>query len=109
MNNSYPKAVMIQSLENACGFNAYRKTLTLFDIDYQKNFNGYYRVRRDSSWLKTFYDYMEKNKNNTDITFEDILCKLYSIPHNTTKDMATTVEASFSGKILATINPNNPV
>ena len=120
MTISNPKEAMFKSLDDMCGFNDYRKTLNLTtniseDIDYQKNFTSYYRVRRDYEWLKNFYDYLEKNKNNKDISFETILRDISDIEHsvrktNKNKDgKAKTVDASFASKMLVTINPNHPV
>ena len=68
MNITNPKEVMIKSLEVACSFDAYLKTQELHntdvstDIEYQKNYNSYYRVRRDRNWLKAYYDFMESHK-----------------------------------------------
>lgn len=60
MNISNPYAVMLKSLEDACGLTAYAKTLDFATISvaknkiYQKNYTNYYRVRRDDAWLKSF-------------------------------------------------------
>lgn len=110
-----PKKVMIKSLETACAFDAYLKTLDYdnidvsSDINYQKNFNSYYRVRRDQDWLKEYYDFMEKNKSNKNISFETILRKISSVPHNAKNGKIKSVEVSFASKMLATINPNYPI
>ena len=107
-------------LENACSFDLYRKTLDLrknvaTDFEYQKNFNHYYRVRRDADWLKQFYNFFEKNKNNKSITFAEILRYLSNIEHNVKKTAknptgkAKTIEASFASKMLATIHPDHPI
>ena len=83
--------------------------------NYQKNFTNYYRVRRDTCWLKKFYKYLDDNKDNTSITFEDILKKLSSWEHKIKKSkknpdgIGTTIEASFASKLLSTINPNYPI
>ena len=118
MNIINPKDAMIQSLHDACSFNAYKKTLDLSkniatDVDFQKNFTNYYRVRRDVDWLQEFYNFFEKNKNNKTITFEEILRHLSNIEHkvkrtpNNPTGKAKTVEASFASKMLATINPDH--
>lgn len=120
MNIVNPKEAMMQSLHDACNFNLYRKTLELTkniatDVEFQKNFTNYYRVRRDADWLHKFYSFFEENKNNKTITFEEILRYLSNIEHNvkqTTKNptgKAKTVEASFASKMLATINPSHPI
>ncbi len=120
MNIINPKEIMMKSLESACGFDAYLKTLTLHDVnvssdlDYQKNFTGYYRVRRDKDWLQAYYTYMEAHKNDASLSFEHILRAISSIPHKVKKTssnngFATSVEPSFASKMLATIHPDHPV
>lgn len=72
------------------------------DKDFQRLFNAYYKLRqRKTEWYKVYYLCMEKNKNNPALTFEQILREIF----NKTK----TVEASFSSKMLATINPKMPI
>ena len=120
MNVVNPQETMKQSLHDACGFHSYKKTRDLTtniatDVGFQKNFNNYYRVRRDADWLREFYQFFERNKNNKDITFAEILRYLSNMEHNVKKTAknptgkAKTVEASFASKMLATINPNHPI
>ena len=121
MNISKPYEVMIKSLEDACGLTAYVKTLDFAKTDvakdenYQKNYTNYYRVRRDDAWLKKYYEYLELHKNDKNITFEQIIRYLSNIPHKVKKSsvnpngMATSIEASFASKMLATINQNYPI
>ena len=121
MNISNPCAVMIKSLEDACNLTEYAKTLKFLDVNiatdenYQKNYTRYYRVRRDADWLKKYYEYFEKNKTNKNISFEQILRSLSDFPHKvkessvTPTGLATTIEASFASKMLATINPDYPI
>ena len=120
MNIINPKEIMTKSLEIACGFDAYLKTLTLHnidvsrDIEYQKNFTGYYKVRRDKEWLQEYYNYMEAHKNSEELSFENILRAISSIPHTVKKTssnngLATSIEPSFASKMLATIKPDHPI
>ena len=121
MNINNPYDVMLKSLEDACGLTAYAQTLEFVEIDiatdeeYQKNYNNYYRVRRDVGWLKKYYEYFEEHKNDKNISFEQIIRYLSNIPHKVKKSainpsgVATTIEASFASKMLATINPNYPI
>lgn len=120
MNIINPKEAMLQSLHDACSYHSYKRTLDLTkniaeDMDYQKNFTNYYRVRRDGGWLQEFYKFFEENKNNKEITFEEIIRHLSNVEHKvkqTSKNptgKAKTVEASFASKMLATINPNHPI
>ena len=65
--------------------------------------------------MKNYYEYLENNKNDKSISFEQILRYLSNIPHKVKKSsanptgIATSIEASFSSKMLATINPNYPI
>ena len=69
----------------------------------QKNIkqNSFYKVRRNAKWREVFYKYFESIKDTKDIKYEDIITYLYKETGN--------VEASFSSKVLATINPNMPI
>lgn len=120
MEISNPNEVMLQSIEESCSFHSYKKTLETntniaTDIDYQRNFTSYYRVRRDAAWLKEFYNFFEDNKNNKDITYREILQHLSNLEHSVRvtekhKDgKAKAVEASFASKMLATINHDHPI
>lgn len=71
------------------------------DIDYQRTFNSFYKIRRNEDWRKIYYSYFEENKYNKNLTFEDIIRHLY--------DKTGNIEASFSSKLLATINPKMPI
>lgn len=72
------------------------------DSEFQKFYNGFYRMRqRPASFYKSFYTFMERNKYNPALTFADVVTYLY---HET-----GSIHASFSSKLLATINPNMPI
>lgn len=99
-------------IKKAFSLDKYLKTLEIDKINsnnkedfetYQTNFNAFYKIRRNESWRKVYYEFLEKNKNNKDITFEDIITYLYK---NTEEH---NIEASFASKLLATINPNKPI
>lgn len=107
MNNEFDK-IFNKWIYDSIGLNKYLKIMDMFNkvnvsknIEFQTLFNGYYRVRRNQSWRYIYYDFFEKNKNNSNIAFKDIL--IY-IEKRTGK-----VEASFSSKMLHTINPNMPI
>ena len=99
------------ALTRLLGMDKYKKIITMFndkDTDlssrkFTKCFNGFYRVRRNKEWQKVYYDYFNKNRNNKNITFDEILDYMY----NNTED--NMIEASFSSKMLSTINPNMPI
>lgn len=68
---------------------------------YQKTFNGFYRIRqRSAEWYKNYYDIFEKAKTSS-YSFEDIITALYK--------RTDRVEASFTSKMVATLNPNMPI
>ena len=69
--------------------------------DFQKVFNGYYRIRqRPSDFYQAYYAYMESKKSDS-VTFEDILSHLHKL--------TSRHEPSFASKLLATIDPDKPV
>lgn len=70
------------------------------DREFQKKFNTFYRIRRNSVWQKQFYSLLQKSKNGT-VTFESTLSKL--------SDMTGRMESSFSSKLVTTINPKMPI
>lgn len=70
------------------------------DREFQRKFNGFYKVRRNSDWQKVFYELLENNKNRK-VSFKDTLAKLYK--------KTGRMEASFASKLVATINPKMPV
>ena len=72
------------------------------DAEFQKFYNGFYRMRqRPADFYKAYYAFLEKNKDNLSLTFEDILTYLYK--------ETGSIHASFSSKLLATVNPNMPI
>ncbi|MBO4478844.1 MAG: hypothetical protein J5774_00600 [Clostridia bacterium] len=76
------------------------KTDVSTNADYQKNFNGFFKVRKNKDWQKEFYSLFESVKTKR-LTFADIITEIYR--------RTGTVETSFSSKMLATINPNMPI
>ena len=116
-----PKKALILSVEYGCKFPQYLETMKVREKDvskdkkYQKNFTSYYSVRRDAEWLEEFYSYMQSQKNAKSLNFETILRYLSSIQHSVRKTKknpsgkATTIEASFSSKMLATFDWSYPI
>lgn len=105
-----PATVINNQLIRSIGIDKYSAIQTTFwekdiskDTDgFQKLFNSFYVVRRNSEWRKDYYTLFEslKKEKNT-VTFEQILKAIY----NTTGK----IEASYSSKMLATLNPNMPI
>jgi len=78
-----------------------KKSNIKIDKHFQKNFNGFYRIRqRPKEFYNALYDYLESNKNKK-ISFEDVLTFF--------NKKFQRIEPSFSSKITATINPNLPI
>ena len=71
------------------------------DEVFQRKFDHFYRVRRNSTWRQIYFRLFEGNKKNACITFEDILRSIY--------ERTGRIEASFSSKMLATLNPEMPI
>ena len=68
--------------------------------DFQRAFNGYYRIRRNEEWRRHYYDLFAKAKTEQ-YSFKQIITELYRLTGN--------VEASFSSKMLATIDASKPI
>lgn len=105
-----PATVINNQLIRSIGIDKYSTIQSTFwekdiskDTDgFQKLFNSFYVVRRNSEWRKDYYTLFESlKKENKTVTFEQILKALY----NTTGK----IEASYSSKMLATLNPNMPI
>ena len=97
-----PKRVIEDRIAGSMGFDKYRqimetvrKTDVSSDPVFQRTFNAFYRIRRNAEWRKAYYDLFEIAKDN-DPSFEYIIRTLYERTGN--------IEASFSSKMLATIN-----
>ena len=67
---------------------------------FQRMFNGYYRIRRNEEWRKNYYSLFVKARNMK-YSFDQIISELYLLTGN--------VEASFSSKMLATIDATKPI
>jgi hypothetical protein len=68
------------------------------DSEFRRRFNGFYRVRRGSTWQESFYGLMARAK---DWPFSTVLAELSAVTGR--------VEASFSSKLCASLNPLLPV
>lgn len=71
------------------------------DTKWQKNFNSFYVIRRDKDWQDIYYNFFENNKLNDDLTFKNIIIYLY--------EKTGIIEASYSSKLLATVNSDKPI
>ena len=68
--------------------------------EFQHTFNGFYRVRRNWDWQRQYYSLFNKAREGQ-YSFERIITELYQLTGN--------VEASFSSKLLATIDASKPI
>ena len=107
MINIDAKKVIETRIAESMGFDKYKQIMEMVlktdvssDPEFQRTFNGFYRVRRNAEWRKAYYDLFEKVKVNNP-SFEFIIKTMYKATGNT--------EASFSSKMLATINPDMPI
>lgn len=107
-----------KSLAEACGLEAYNKTLDLNKVltkEYQSNFIYYYKLRRDREWLNNYFNYMNSLISRSEVTFEEILKTLFTFKHkvkNSSKNpegYAYSIEMSFASKMLHTIDTNYPI
>lgn len=63
---------------------------------FQRSFNGYYRIRRNEEWRSCYYSLFLRARTEA-LDFSQIITALFQATGN--------VEASFSSKMLATIDP----
>lgn len=71
------------------------------DADFQRAFNGFFRMRqRSSEFYKDFFYYLELHKN-TEVSFEDAITTFYEKFHR--------LEISFTSKLVALANPQKPI
>lgn len=101
------QSAIASSLERAWGLPRYARIihrLTSVDVsvdaEYQKDFNRYFRVRRNSEWQRIFYEELERLKS-VGAEFEPVLNYLY--------EETGLVEASFTSKLVAVIDPTKPI
>jgi hypothetical protein len=72
------------------------------DRNFQKRFNHFYRMRqRTPQFYETFYTKLQTSKDDSNLTFEQVLDYFW--------ETLSRVEASFSSKLVATVNPDMPV
>lgn len=107
--------IITNSIERMLGFEKYTKIMidvNKVDVSknqrFQKLFDDYYEIRRNAAWRKIYYDFFQKAKSDSSITFDDIIDYLYD-KAKTNKGLPHPVEASFSSKMFATINHNMPI
>ena len=71
------------------------------DTEFQRLYNHFYRLRRNQKFRSAYYQFMQENKGNSNLTFADVLHYFYQ--------KFKRLESSFSSKLLHTIKPDKPV
>ena len=79
---------------------AFASTDVAHDRAFQKSFNGFYRVRRGASWQAAFFGLLQRSRQER----PSFAATLRTLHRDTGR-----VEASFASKLVATIDPNQPV
>ena len=102
-----PEKIMAERIASRLGLVQYSRILTRVsccdvskDMDFQRLFNGYYLVRRNHEWRKAYYALFESMKAGQP-SFESILYTLFELSGN--------IEASFTSKMLATLDTSRPI
>ena len=70
------------------------------DQDFQREFDFFYKVRRNAEWRKVFFEIFERKKKKN-CFYKEIITELY--------EGTGQVEASFASKMLASIDENMPI
>ena len=70
------------------------------DQDFQREFDFFYKVRRNAEWRKVFFEIFERKKKKN-CSYKEIITELY--------EGTGQVETSFASKMLASIDENMPI
>lgn len=81
--------------------NSLYNTNVLKDKEFQKKYNGFYRIRqRTPEFYSCYYGFLEEAKNKK-VSFEETINYIW--------ENLGRIEPSFSSKLVATIDPDKPV
>ncbi len=93
---------------NSSGLERYdrlQRSLNRFDVTrdrcFQLDFKGFYRVRRGKKWCELFFSILEREKRRPSPSFRKFLAEIHC--------RTGWVEASFTSKLVATIDASLPV
>ncbi len=101
---------VIRSKEMHAGVEKYLNVMQLYrssenlsnDSLFRKKYTGFYRMGKKAQlWYDTYFEYMDKLKQNKIITFDEIFDYLF--------EMFNKKESSFSSKLLHTVNNDMPI
>jgi hypothetical protein len=70
------------------------------DATFRRSFNGFYKVRKTPAWQAPYYALMEHAKTQP-MGFAEVLRAMHAA--------VGSIEASFSSKLVATLDPTQPV
>jgi hypothetical protein len=85
-----------------CIMGTLRHTNVAQNEEFQRLYNNFYVVRsRKKEWYTAYFTFLQNHKDNGSLTFEETLRHLYK--------KTGRIEASFSSKLLATVNPQMPI
>ena len=89
--------IMRAQLAKSLGLDKYAKIMHADPASpsFQRAFNGYYRIRRNEAWRNSYYALFLRARAES-LDFRQIITDLFQATGN--------VEASFSSKLLATID-----
>jgi len=102
--------VLADALARSLGLDRYRQVNLLYgkssdlvkDGTFKKAFNGFYKVRKDAEWRAHYYRIFEDlRRGRREPSFEGVLRELF--------EKTGTVEASFTSKMLATVDHGLPI
>ena len=79
----------------------YDKVDVSSDLDFQRNYTYFYQLRGNSGWMQKYYGLFERKKQTGNAAFASIISELF--------ELTGRIEASFSSKMLATLNPSKPI
>lgn len=101
------RSAVALSLERAWGLPRYSRIVRRLrnvdvsaDPEFSRDFNCFFRVRRNRRWQACFYAELERLKCS-DPQFDRVLRSLY--------EKTGSVEASFASKLAAIVDPNMPI
>lgn len=97
-------SILTSQLARSFGLEKYSRIMSLWNSDrfddFVKEFTRYYQLRRNKEWRIHFFKLFIEARDNS-YSFDRILTRLYEMTHR--------VEASFSSKMLATIDASMPI
>ena len=94
--------LLLKQLAHSMGLDKYERIMRneLNENEFQRTFNSYYQVRRNNKWRESFFKFYNEAKKER-YSFDRIIQELFS--------RTGQVEASFSSKMLATIDNSKPI